>query len=134
MAQTGYKRATRVADQVRIEIADILMRKSKDPRLGFVTVTDVVLTDDLRIARVYITTLREGLEAAQTFARLERAKGFIRSELGRRLKLRYTPELTFYQDTSGARADRVLALIESVRPADESEGPAPPTDAAEAAG
>ncbi|WP_447974887.1 30S ribosome-binding factor RbfA [Nitrospira sp. Kam-Ns4a] len=134
MAKTGYKRATRVADQVRIEIADILMRKSKDPRLGFLTVTDVVLTDDLRIARVYITTLQEGPEAAQTFARLERAKGFIRSELGRRLKLRYTPELTFYQDTSGARADRVLALIESVRPADESEGPAPSTDAAEAAG
>lgn len=125
MAKTGYKRATRVADQIRIEVADILMRRTKDPRLGLVTVTDVALTDDLRIARVYVTTLQEGPEEAQTFARLSKAAGFIRTELGRRLKLRYTPELVFYKDTTGIRANRVLALIESVRVGEEEEGPVP---------
>lgn len=128
MPKTGYKRATRVADQIRIEVADILMRRTKDPRLGFVTVTDVALTDDLRIARVYITTLQEGPEETQTFARLEKAAGFIRTELGRRLKLRYTPELTFYKDTSGIRANRVLSLLDSVRPEEEGGWPAASED------
>lgn len=114
MPKTAYKRAVRVADQIRIEVADILMRRMKDPRLQFVTVTDVALTADLRLARVYITTLQEGPDEAQVFAHLERAAGFIRTELGRRLRLRYTPELTFFKDTTGIRANRVLTLLESV--------------------
>lgn len=126
MPKTAYKRAVRVADQIRIEVAEILMRRMKDPRLGFVTVTDVTLTADLRIARVYLTTLQEGPDEAQVFAHLERAAGFIRTELGRRLRLRYTPELTFFKDTTGIRANRVLSLLESVGGGDGwPEPPAP---------
>lgn len=112
MAKPTYKRATRVADQIRMEIADILMRKTKDPRIGVVTVTDVEVTDDLRVARVFVTVLGDEGVRKVAMAGLSKAAGFIRTELGRRLQLRYTPELTFYPDEAGARGDRVLSLLE----------------------
>ncbi len=122
MTKTAYKRATRVADQIRMEVADILMRKSKDPRLGFVTVTDVELTNDLRLARVFVTTMQDGQAEAEVFAGLARAGGFIRAELGRRLHLRYTPELVFQKDTSGPRGDRILSLLDSLGTQDREPG------------
>jgi ribosome-binding factor A len=105
----------RVADQIRMEVADILMRKAKDPRLDTVTVTDVEMTSDLRIAKVYVT-MREAQAEEGILASLERAAGFIRVELGRRLKLRYTPELSFHHDVSGPRGDRILKLLSGVHP------------------
>lgn len=128
MAKTAYKRATRVADQIRMEVADILMRKTKDPRLQSVTVTDVELTSDLRLARVYVTTMREGAEEAVVMAGLEKASGFIRGELGRRLSLRYNPELVFRKDVSGPRGDRILMLLDSLKsdlPLETSDEPPP---------
>jgi ribosome-binding factor A len=114
MAKTAYKRATRVADQIRMEVADILMRKVKDPRVGCVTVTDVDVTSDLRLAHVYVTTRQDEKVEADTFAGLSKAAGFIRAELGRRLNLRYTPELMFHKDLSGARGDRILSILEDL--------------------
>jgi len=111
MAKTGYQRATRVADQIRVEVADILMRKTKDPRVGVVTVTDVELTSDLRLARVYVTTGTDEQREAEALAGLEKAAGFIRGELGRRLNLRYTPDLVFKKDVAGVRGDRILSLL-----------------------
>jgi ribosome-binding factor A len=113
MAKTAYKRAMRVADQIRMEVADILMRKTKDPRVGSVTVTDVELTNDLRLAKVFVTTGRIGGDA-DTFVGLAKAAGFIRTELGRRLNLRYTPELVFQKDLTGPRGDRILSLLEGL--------------------
>ncbi len=120
--KTAYKRATRVGDQIRMEVADILMRKSKDPRLGFVTVTDVELTSDLRLARIFVTTRHDGQAEAEVFAGLTKAVGFIRAELGRRLHLRYTPELIFQKDTSGPRGDRILSLLDSLSTHDQGAG------------
>lgn len=114
------KRVDRVADQVRIEVADILMRKAKDRRLDAVTVTDVEMTSDLRQARVYVTTLQTPQDEAGTMASLAHAAGFIRAELGRRLNLRYTPELSFHKDVSGPRGDYILRLLNGVL----SENPA----------
>ncbi|MGH7166282.1 MAG: 30S ribosome-binding factor RbfA [Nitrospiraceae bacterium] len=114
MAKAAYKRATRVADQIRAEVADILMRRTKDPRVGFVTVTDVELTNDLRLARIYVATLPEDPHGEDTLAGLAHAVGFIRAELGRRLRLRYTPELIFQRDLSGPRGDRILTLLDQV--------------------
>lgn len=111
MAKTGYSRADRVADQVRMEVADILMRKIKDPRVRSVTVTDVELTNDLRIARVFVTALGTDAETKDVFAGLSKASGFVRSELGRRLTLRYLPEVVFVKDVSGQRGDRILQLL-----------------------
>jgi ribosome-binding factor A len=99
-----------------MEIADILTRRVKDPRVGFVTVTAVDLTPDLKHAWVYVTMLREGAQEADSMAALARAGGFIRGELGRRLKLRYVPDLTFVKDTSVERVARVLNLLNGLHP------------------
>jgi ribosome-binding factor A len=125
MAKTGYSRADRVADQIRMEVADILMRKIKDPRVRSVTVTDVELTNDLRIARVFVTALGTEAETKDVFAGLAKARGFVRSELGRRLALRYLPEIVFVKDVSGARADRVLQLLDELHVKPDAEGDAP---------
>lgn len=124
MPKATYKRATRVADQIRIEVADIIMRKTRDPRLGTVTVTDVELTNDLRLARVFVTTLADGQHEAEAFAGLTKASGFIRSELGRRLQLRYTPELIFQKDVSGPRGDRILSLLGQVEAKEQAQAEA----------
>jgi ribosome-binding factor A len=115
MAKTGYSRAERVADQIRMEVADILMRKIKDPRVRSVTVTDVELTNDLRIARIFVTALGNEAETKDVFAGLTKASGFVRSELGRRLTLRYLPEVVFLKDVSGPRGDRVLQLLDEIQ-------------------
>jgi ribosome-binding factor A len=114
MAAAGYRRASRVADQIRMEVADILLRKTKDPRVRSVTVTDVDLTNDLRLAHIYVTTGQPDSEEVESFAGLAKASGFIRAELGRRLSLRYTPELIFHKDRSGPRGDRLLSILETL--------------------
>ncbi len=119
MSKTTFKRAERVADQIRMEVADILMRKIKDPRVRSVTVTDVDLTADLRLAHVFVTTMETDEAERDVFAGLAKASGFIRAELGRRVTLRYLPELVFKKDLSGPRGDRVLALLDRIH--DEAE-------------
>lgn len=114
MSKTTYKRADRVADQIRMEVADILMRKIKDPRVRDVTVTDVELTRDLRIAQVFVTTMETGEAERDIFAGLSKASGFVRSELGRRLSLRYLPDVIFKKDVSGPRGDRIMRLLEGL--------------------
>lgn len=114
MAKSTISRATRVADQLRIEIAEILSRKIKDPRVQFVTVTDVTMTADLRIARVYVTALDQEHFDQQTAPGLKSAVGYIRAEIGRRLNLRYTPEVVFYRDTSAEYAQRMEKVLNSL--------------------
>jgi ribosome-binding factor A len=97
-----------------MEVADILMRKIKDPRVRSVTVTDVELTKDLRIARVFVTTMEQNKDERHVFDGLAKASGFVRAELGRRLALRYLPEVIFMKDVSGPRADRVLKLLDGL--------------------
>ena len=115
MAKPSYKRAERVADQIRMEVADILARKTKDPRVEFVTVTDVDLTADLRVARVYVTSLREGQSDEVALQGLSSAVGFVRGELGRRLELRYTPEVIFCIDPSRQHGSRIDKLLDSLQ-------------------
>jgi len=125
MSKTTYKRADRVADQIRMEVADILMRKIKDPRVHSVTVTGVELTADLRIAHVFVTTMETEQAERDTFAGLSKASGFVRSELGRRLTLRYLPEVIFKKDVSGQRGDRIMRLLDGLHGGGEQNG-APP--------
>ena len=114
MSKSTYKRADRVADQIRMEVADILMRKIKDPRVHDVTVTDVELTADLRIAHIFVTTMETGEAEREVFTGLSKASGFVRSELGRRLSLRYLPDVIFKKDVSGPRGDRIMQLLEGL--------------------
>ena len=94
------KRSDRVADLIRKEISDMLMSSVKDPRIGFVTVTRVAVTDDCRQARVYFSVMGTAEEQQSTIQGLASATGFIRKELGRRVSLRYTPEILFQFDPS----------------------------------
>ena len=105
-------RANRVAEQMKKELGEIIGRKLKDPRIGFITVTDVALTGDLQQATIYITML-EG-NRADTLRALEKAKGFIRSEIGQRIRLRITPELIFEYDESAAYGNRIDDLLRQI--------------------
>ncbi len=104
-----------------MEVADILARKCKDPRLKYVTVTGVEMNNDLRKAYVYVSLLGNHVEVETARKILDRASGFIRLELGRRLELRYTPEVSFWLDSSGSRGDKIDQLLDSVFSEDESE-------------
>lgn len=111
----SYKRSERIGDQLRAEIADILVRKAKDPRIGLVTVTAVEVTDDLRQARVFVGLLQEGAGEKKVMAALDRASGFVRSELGKRLRLKYLPKLIFCPDLSARRAAHIEQLLEEIK-------------------
>jgi ribosome-binding factor A len=108
-----------------MEVAEILSRKIKDPRVQFVTVTEVKMTADLKIARVYVTTLTPEPYEQQTAPGLKSAVGFIRTEIGRRLNLRYTPEIVFYQDTSAEYAHRIETILDSLPHEDHHESDEP---------
>lgn len=121
----GFKRADRVGDLMRGEIADLLLRRVKDPRIGFVTVTGVEVSPDLRHATVFVSTLDEGPQAVETLSGLNRAAGFMRAELGRRMRMKYTPELVFKQDLTPSKAVRIEAMLEELTHGkDETEGDA----------
>ncbi|MBH0207401.1 MAG: 30S ribosome-binding factor RbfA [Nitrospira sp.] len=123
MSKATYKRADRVADQIRMEVADILMRKIKDPRVHGVTVTDVELTGDLRIAHVFVTTMERDAAEREVFAGLSKASGFVRAELGRRLSLRYLPDVIFKKDVSGIRGNRIDQLLAGLHSAEGERRP-----------
>jgi len=108
-----YKRSQRVSDLIREEVADIIMYHLKDPRIGFITVTGVDMTDDLKLARVFVSILKEE-DRELTLAILNDAKPFFRSALGKRLKMKFTPAIEFRLDTSieyGYKIDRLLKKI-----------------------
>jgi len=113
------QRTGRVAEQIKKELSDIIGRKLKDPRVGFVTVTDVEVTGDLSQASVYITTLGDKND---TLEGLKKATGFLRSELGKRMQLRTTPELAFAFDETieyGSNIEKLLTKIQQENKADE---------------
>ncbi|TQR07270.1 30S ribosome-binding factor RbfA [Psychrobacillus soli] len=110
-------RANRVAEQMKKELGEIIGRKLKDPRIGFVTVTDVAVTGDLQQATIYITVLDGNRQ--DTLKALEKAKGFIRSEIGQRIRLRITPELLFEFDESAAYGNRIDDLLRQINKSSE---------------
>ena len=111
----GSHRVSRLNEQLRREITDIIRQQLRDPRIGAVTVTDVRVTADLDFARVYITTMDEPDRTAETLAGLKAAASYIRGELGRRLRIRHTPELRFQLDVSLEHARRIERLLAEVR-------------------
>ena len=111
-------RARKLADQISQIVAEMLERRIKDPRLGFVTVTETRLTNDLREATVYYTVYGSDQERADTAAALHRATGIIRSEVGRQIGLRHTPSLEFVADVLPDSAQRIEELVSQARNAD----------------
>ena len=104
------------------EIADILMRKIKDPRIGFVTVTDVVVSDDLRNAKVFVSVYGS-TERTASLKGLESAAAFIRSELGRRMRMKFVPELLFRYDDSAERGAHIMELLHEIEEKDGGKEP-----------
>lgn len=105
-------RREKVADLVRDAIARLIQSELHDARRGFVTVTAVEMSGDLRHARVFVSVLQEGPAREQALEALQAARGFIRKRLGAMLRLRYTPEIVFRLDTSIEYGSRIEDLIE----------------------
>lgn len=104
-------RANRVAEQMKKDLGEIVNQKLKDPRVGFLTITDVDVTNDLQHAKIYVSVLGDEEEKEQTLAALDNASGFIRTEIGKRVRLRKVPEIQFLFDEAfeyGTKIDAIL--------------------------
>ena len=109
-----HKRADRIGDLILKELAEILLRKVKDPRVADITLTNVEVSPDLRHAKVYYSLLGDDEKRSKATVGLESARGFVKRELGKRLQLRRIPDISFFFDTSlehGSHIDRLLAEL-----------------------
>jgi ribosome-binding factor A len=109
------KRLDRVNQLIKEEVSNLLQRELKDPRLGFVTVTEVEVSKDLRQAKIFVSVLGDEAKWKSSLAALESAKGFVRNWLRQHLELRVTPELDFRPDHSLEHAARIQSLLKQVR-------------------
>ncbi|TDR50442.1 ribosome-binding factor A [Halomonas ventosae] len=118
-----FKRTDRVADQLQKELAVLIQREVKDPRLGMVTVSGVEVSRDLGYADVHVTLLGEQTpeRIKENLAVLKRAAGFLRSQIARRIKLRHVPELRFHYDESVVRGQRLSSLIDEAVASDQAQ-------------
>jgi len=116
-------RAARVRKQILEQASQIIHDKIKDPRVGsgFVTVTDVEVSRDLRHATIFLSTIKRGPTRDKSLAALEHAKGYIRTELGRRVRMKYLPEIELVFDESVEEGDRIERLIKEVRAREEQD-------------
>lgn len=114
ISTANFKRADRVADLIKVELSDIILRQIRNPRIGMITITDVEVTDDLKLAKIFFVELGKDTCNPETQKGLEQARSFMKRELGKRLRLRYVPDIVFTPDESfayGSRIDRLLAEI-----------------------
>ena len=115
-------RLQRVNQLIREEISLLVQRELKDPRLGFVTITEVDIAKDLRTAKVYVSVLGSEADWQGSLQALEHARGFIRSWLTPRLRLRAIPHLTFHPDRSMAHAAHIQTVLEGLRASEPQAG------------
>ncbi len=113
-------RSDRMADLIKQEVADILTKKVRDPRIGFVTVTGVDISRDFRNASIYVC-FQEKQDDKKGIAALKKAAGFVRGELARRLSLRRMPALTFVMDQVTEKVSHLLGVIESLHVQPEAD-------------
>ena len=104
-------RPERVADQIRVELTQLLAREVHDPGVGFVTITRVKVTPDLLLARVYYTSFGDTKAQQESGKALKRALPFLRRQIGQRIQLRRVPELEFFYDESIAQQDRIEQIL-----------------------
>jgi ribosome-binding factor A len=109
------RRTERIEAMLREEIGTILLRTLKDPRLGFVTITGADVSPDLRHAKIFVSVLGTPEEQAQSLEALNHGRGFLRSELGKRARLRSVPEIVFHGDAGAERGDRITELLDAAR-------------------
>jgi ribosome-binding factor A len=107
-------RQKRLGELLKHEISDLILREIKDPRIGFVSITEVEVSADLKHAKVFVSVLGSESERKASIAGLKSATGFVRREIGERLRLKYVPELIFLYDNSIERGAHILELIDSL--------------------
>ncbi len=110
-----YQRSERVGDQIRRELAEVLRTEVKDPRIGFVSLTEVIVSADLKQAKVYVSVYGTPDEEKDSMAGLQSATGYVRTLLRARLHLRRIPEIVFLLDDSIARGAQINASIASLK-------------------
>jgi len=110
----NYKRSDRLAAVIQEEMSNVLLHGTKDPAFGFITITKVKVTDDNRHAKIYYSVLGDEKKKQESQEALERAKGFFRSELGHRIRIRFVPTVTFVYDDSTEYADHIEQLIKQI--------------------
>ena len=101
--------------QIQEEVSEIISRRIKDPRLGFVTVTGVKVTADLKYASVYVSVMGSDQDIETSFACLRGAARFVRTELGKRLRIKRIPEIRFRYDDTGIKGARIDSLLRGLR-------------------
>ena len=116
-----FNRSRRVAEQMQRELALLIQREIKDPRIGMVTVSSVDVSRDLSVAKVYITLLGENQDIKLTLDVLQKASGFLRHELGRGSSMRSLPQIRFYYDESISRGAKLSSLINEAIASDEKK-------------
>jgi ribosome-binding factor A len=109
------KRSEKVADVIQQEISQMLVKTLKDPRIGFVTITRVLVSEDCRLAKVYFSVAGTPVEKERSTEGLNSAKGYVRRELGRRMRLKYTPEIVFEFDPSIEYAIHIGEVIHRLK-------------------
>lgn len=104
-------KAEKIAGIIQKEIAEIIAYQLKDPKVGFITITDVTVTNDLSIAKIYVSFLGQKAREEAGLKALERSKGFLRSELAKHMTIRKVPQLFFLVDTSLEKGNRIEKII-----------------------
>ena len=123
-----FSRSQRVVEQIRRELAELIRTEVKDPRVGFITLTDVEITPDYAHAKVFFTSMTGEESVPGILVGLRRASGFLRRELGRRVRIHTTPELHFVYDSSVEHGSRLSRLIDDVVAEDEARATRDPND------
>jgi ribosome-binding factor A len=121
-------RPQKVAEQIRIELSQLLARDVHDPGIGFITLTRVSVTPDLQLARVYYSSLGDAQAQKETDKALHRASPFLRRQVAQRIRLRRVPELEFFYDKSVAHQDRVEQILQELKTEADARPPAPDAD------
>ena len=116
-----FKRSEKVAEAIHEMVSALLVKGLKDPRIGFVTITGVKVTDDLHLATVYFTVIGSEEEKKATEHGLNSARGFIRKEMGKTLRMRYVPDLLFRYDASVEYGARIETILKEISTADEGD-------------
>ncbi len=112
-------RTNRVAEQIKKELGIVIQREMKDPRIGFITVTGVEVTNDLSQAKIYISVLGQEEQKQESLKALEKAQGFLRSEIGSRIQMRHVPELVFKLDHSIEYGNKIESIISKLKSGEE---------------
>jgi ribosome-binding factor A len=116
-----YKRSEKVAEAIHEMVSGLIVKGLKDPRIGFVTITGVKVTDDLHLATIYFTVIGSDDEKNATEKGLNSARGFIRKEMGKTLRMRYIPDLMFKYDESVAYGSHIETLLKEITVKDEGD-------------